>query len=234
MKKIIMLFLLVFSLKAVAAAPLMHLYWAQKWNENVEGFEKGEYQAFILGNLLPDIRYLVEIPREKTHFYGVSFCDVKEQYSPFMKGMIFHSVIDELREKVVMDSGIYSILEDVESDYLATLLKLVEDEILWEFYDGKKVFPFVKDVIEEELQTGIDPEMLKKWHGFLGYYLGSKPSQMLYSLALMDRPFFEIPVEKVERWVFLLPHLAENTAFRMHVENLLEKIQLEIDKKPCE
>lgn len=232
MKKVVVFSFLYFCLKLSAAAPLTHLYAAQLWNDYVEGFNKEESCAFFLGNLFPDIRYLAEIPREMTHINGVSFRDVKEHLSPFVKGLIFHSVIDELREHVVIESEIYSILEDVESEHLTTLLKLVEDEILWDMLDGKQFLPFLKSVIEEELQTGISPDLIRKWHFFLGYYLGNRPSHTLYSLALMDRPFLNIPSEIVQRWFFLLPQLAENPLFRTHVESLLEYIQLAMSFPP--
>lgn len=225
MKKLILLLFLFIFLRVEAAAPLTHLFFAEVWNNHVEGYEREELSSFILGNLFPDIRYVANISREMTHFENVGPLDVKEHFSPFLKGMILHSVIDEIREKIVVDSRIYEILNEIESPHLTTLLKLVEDEILWDHFDGKRYLPFLKNIIEAEVATGIPCDTIRKWHFFLGYYLGNKPSQMLYSLALMDRPFLNVPVDVVQRWAFLVPQLAENKVFLEYVETLIASIR---------
>lgn len=64
-------------------------------------------EAFLVGTLFPDIRYITHFPREKTHFNVNSLKEVGETSSPFDAGMKFHAWVDRVREEFVISSGIY-------------------------------------------------------------------------------------------------------------------------------
>lgn len=54
-----------------AAAPNTHVYFAQQWID-IHQMPEEDQNAFIIGTLFPDIRYLGTISRDKTHEKGVT------------------------------------------------------------------------------------------------------------------------------------------------------------------
>src|SRR5690606_28508994 len=100
MKLGIFLLIILNSIAAHAAGPILHAYLGLRWIEkHGSDFSPHEKQAFILGTLFPDIRYLADISREKTHFDVKTLKQVKKGQNAFEQGMRFHSYVDRKRSQ---------------------------------------------------------------------------------------------------------------------------------------
>ncbi len=76
------------------ATPITHVVLTDKiYNKFFSDKNKKE---FFIGTLLPDIRYLKVIERNKTHFENLAISDLKDDDS-FLSGMKFHSILDKTR-----------------------------------------------------------------------------------------------------------------------------------------
>lgn len=108
MKKLFLLSaLFVYSSFNFCPTPLTHHYFAFLFLSRMSYTEE-ESRAFLAGNQLPDIRYLVDpqtneplFPREQTHPKVASLEEVINCTNPYRAGLLFHSYIDVLRLPVV-------------------------------------------------------------------------------------------------------------------------------------
>jgi hypothetical protein len=87
-------------------------------------------KAFIIGTSFPDIRYIAKIDRNQTHFKHVSFDQVKKAKTSFQAGYLFHSLVDEVREKYLKEHNAYQMAP--QSKYTSFCLKVVEDQLLFQ------------------------------------------------------------------------------------------------------
>ncbi len=91
------------------AAPITHIVLTQKIFDKY--FRRLDHQLFFIGTLLPDIRYLGVIDRKETHYKNLSIKDLNGEKS-FLAGLKFHSILDEVREKFIIENDIYSLCMD--------------------------------------------------------------------------------------------------------------------------
>lgn len=207
-------------LPLAAAAPITHLYLAHQWQENFCLFQGEDLGAFLLGNLFPDIRYLGEVSRERTHETHVTLEKILLSQSPFLAGMRLHALVDEQREVLVVKWNVYEEIKEEEAVYQATLLKLIEDEILYHQVNVKFIKTQLENVLEEELAKGSSYASVQQWHKFLYHYLSLPPSQLLIHLAAQDKGFFNIPAETIKRWSQRLPYLSQKPELVSYVSDL--------------
>ena len=80
----------------------------------------------------PDIRYVSSLPRTATHTKNVTLQRVIDTENPFFAGVLFHTYVDEKRERIAQEQRIYDHLNDIPPRYKAHLLKVVEDELCYE------------------------------------------------------------------------------------------------------
>ena len=107
MKKVFFIFFIFIPFFLIGSNPIEHVYLANKFFENQKLFSKDEKKSFILGTLFPDIRYLNEISREKTHFKNIEILDVLNSKTPFEAGKKFHSFVDEKRDEFIIKNNIF-------------------------------------------------------------------------------------------------------------------------------
>lgn len=207
-----------------AAAPLTHLVLAQEFLKQTPFLQEAEIKPFLVGNVFPDIRYLGEISREETHEKEITLDDIFNAPSPFIAGMRLHALVDVFREDMVVYWNIYDLIEG--ESHPATLLKLIEDEILYEMVETQNFIPLFDEILTDELAWKVSLLTHHKWHYFLQRYLGKKPSQILVDLAERDMPYFNIPAETIRVWSTLVPQLAENEDLRNYVKVLMETFSL--------
>ena len=84
-----------------SAGPITHLYLAEVWcdmNGEPSEYNKG---LFLKGSTFPDIRYVANIARSKTHLRHVKYSSINEEDDWFEKGIKFHCFVDEKREAFV-------------------------------------------------------------------------------------------------------------------------------------
>lgn len=203
---------------------MTHLYFAEYfcrvhgiWNEK-------NVQEFMVGTLFPDIRYIAHIPREATHFPLKGLVDVLEEKSPFVAGMKFHAWVDIVREEIVVSSGIYEAVAPHADGHDATFLKCIEEEILADFYDGRKWSSCFDQASAEEKQFVSSDETLAKWHKMLQYSMGYRPSWLFWGASYLRPALFGIPAATIYNWSYSLPRLAQEPRFQEHVKLMHEKI----------
>ncbi|OGB84717.1 hypothetical protein A3F66_06935 [candidate division TM6 bacterium RIFCSPHIGHO2_12_FULL_32_22] len=148
------------------AAPLAHILLAVQILQTMP--DKDE-KAFIIGTSFPDIRYLGCISRDKTHIKNVTLDDIKKEKSSFKAGMMFHALVDEVREKYMNEHEIYKIFP--RSKLGDAALKFNEDLLLFpQLNDLDKYAYYFDSILFEELEF-IKSEYVKTWHKALKKYL---------------------------------------------------------------
>lgn len=220
-------FFLVFAFQLQAAGPLMHLFLAECWAYcRTENFNDEDLEAFYNGTSYPDIRYLARTDEDKTHMKVYSSNDVDKAATPFLKGVALHSLVDELRNQVIQESGIYGLLQDyVDLEHRETFLKLIEDEVLWEHCEGRKYIPYLMTTLDVECDKEVSHEAVERWHGFIMLYLQAPPSQSIQNLASMNSGFLDIPPDVLARWSTWIPELAREPIFQNHVLEIIKAIR---------
>lgn len=155
------------------AAPITHIVLSEKVLKNF--FPRTEKKKFFIGTSLPDIRYLGVVDRNATHFNKVKFPLIKDMDS-FNKGLIFHSIIDSVREELLLSKDLYSIMP--KSKYITQSIKLLEDQVLYnKIKNWSGICNYFKEILTEERNLGIDKESIRLWHNLLIDYYTSQPDE---------------------------------------------------------
>ncbi len=154
------------------AAPATHIVLANKiFDSQFSNFSK---KKFFIGAIFPDIGYLRVIERNKTHFNNVSLEGIKES-DDFRAGLLFHSLVDIVREQFMREKDVYSIIP--QSKFIIQTLKLFEDELFYERVENwNDIANFFETILQEELSFQIIEKDVKKWHDILRDYFLKAPS----------------------------------------------------------
>lgn len=205
-----------------AACPVTHVVMTKKLWEHFPHFDNKQKAEFIQGTLLPDIRYMVNIPRCGTHFENVTLDDVFNAPSAFQSGILFHSYVDQQREIFVINSGLYDYIAKYDAPRPATQIKLAEDEFLYSKGDWKAVRASMKKIHPEELKFGIPEVELQKWHVLMDYCFAYSPSTILWYLSVQGYAVMDVDVEEMEVTYELHKQLAQDPVIESHTNNLVE------------
>ncbi len=152
------------------AAPITHLFLADKfWDKHWEI----DWFQFFAWNCLPDIRYIDRtIERTKFHMKILTIDEILAEKSDFLKGVKFHSFVDEKRDYFYEENGVYT--PGTSDKVFIYSLKVLEDDILYsrlsirqKFIEFFTAYKFPSDDINEET--------IKKWKGVLCNYLSLQP-----------------------------------------------------------
>jgi len=153
------------------AAPITHVALTDKvYKKHFSDKDKGE---FYVGTSLPDIRYLGVVERDKTHFKNLSLKDVVNNNS-FDAGLMFHSLVDEVREQFMRRNNYYSLFPKSELQTQAS--KVLEDRVLYNRVDNwSDIISYFEKVYRSEIDLGIKSSDVKRWHQLLQEYFTNKP-----------------------------------------------------------
>jgi len=155
------------------ANQITHIVLAKKMGE--EFLNKFDQSAFLVGTIFPDVRYLKVVDREKTHFNGLSLKDVLDEKNSFIAGMKYHSLVDEVREKYMVDKDMYSLIPS--SRFITQALKIYEDEVLYSnVSDWDQVIAFLGRELNEEIELVEQIDKVKAWYLILQKYFKEKPT----------------------------------------------------------
>mgnify|MGYP001297491127 CR=1 FL=1 len=155
------------------ANQITHIVLAKKMGE--EFLNKFDQSAFLVGTIFPDVRYLKVVDREKTHFNGLSLKDVLDEKNSFIAGMKYHSLVDEVREKYLVDRNIYSLIPS--SRFITQALKIYEDEVLYSnVSDWDQVIAFLGRELNEEIELVEQIDKVKAWYLILQKYFKKEPT----------------------------------------------------------
>lgn len=221
-KAILLLIVGFLSLNVFAAAPAMHVTLGEKWLAvYAPNYTDEQKKLFLLGTVFPDIRYLGVIKRDQTHYKGMTLEKVQEAKSPFIRGMLFHSYVDEFRERCVRRSGIEKKLSEIPRRQQGTFLKLLEDQILHSQYRWSDFKKYLMSIPDDEKKFGLDLSSLTQWHTALTLYFATTPSNILQQVAMFDQSILTLDAATIKSWGMLLPKYAADPAMKGHVEELL-------------
>lgn len=176
-------------------------------------------KEFVLGSTFPDIRYITKnIKREDTHFKNITLEIVREKIREnkfFQAGVIFHSFVDELRDKYMNKKNVYKIMPRSENAVRA--IKFLEDNILYKKIQNKnQVIKYFDTILDEELkfytsEGCIYKSDVKNWHKLMQTYFEKEmdPQHRLVCYLLLKYP--KIPkiiiklIAYLAFWLKILP-----------------------------
>jgi hypothetical protein len=138
-------------------------------------FDRFDREAFLVGTVFPDIRYLKIIERDKTHFKGLSFQDILDEQNSFIAGLKYHSLVDEVREKYMVEKSIYTLIPS--SKFITQALKTYEDEVLYSnVSDWDCVIGYLNTFLPEETELVEQTDKVKAWHSLMQEYFKEPPT----------------------------------------------------------
>lgn len=230
-KFVVILWMLFISTYIYAAGPITHVFIAEKWLQYNSQYDQEQTAAFFVGTLFPDIRYMAKISRNKTHFKGLKLEDIKQAPNAFRAGLNLHCYLDEAREKMVIENHVYDLFKDFPpNSEIPSLLKLLEDEILFSKIDKDRVIECLLCIPEEELNFDIKLEIIRDWHELQACLLTYPPSEILKEMAAYNQPYLHIKAETVQLWNARFAELLQNPEIQKHVQNLEQKFEQEFSK----
>jgi hypothetical protein len=219
------LFLCTFT--AQAAAPIMHAYVAKIWLDKL-AIQNQDFDAFYVGTLFPDARYLGGFKRKKTHFKNVTLSEVYNQPNSFYKGLKLHSWLDDTREKFAVEYGVYKQLEKIPKKHRASFLKFIEDEIMFKQLDWQMVKSGLSNTYVYQSDFGADDKSLFIWHSLLKIYFSFPPSKSLSQLAMFQVDLGDIPQDVVATLSQALPLYAQSPYFQTYTKSLILHVNQKI------
>lgn len=168
------------------SALITHIVLAEKVFEKY--FTDMDKREFVVGTCFPDIRYLGVVEREKTHFEGYKFTDLKNEDS-FTAGLKLHSIVDnDMNRRFMKESTLLSFFPS-DFDHAHSAVKILEDVVLYEkVKNWGEIISYFDMVLDKEIQFGISPEAISKWHRRLIKYFGQKPDRVEDIVDIYDRP----------------------------------------------
>lgn len=198
------------------ALPITHIVLTEKIIDKF--FKDKNKKDFFVGTSFPDIRYLGVIDRSKTHYSNLSINDLRSDES-FLAGLKFHSILDETREKFILENNIYSLCP--ESKYITQSLKFLEDEIFYDHIKDWSVYiEYFNQVLECEKSYKIKQEYIIKWHKILQKYFQYKPDSNSITNFIIGMGFTEKIADEIKNNISIMK---QKTDIISIINNLYEK-----------
>lgn len=170
------------------ANQITHIVLTEKISNKIFGIFDRE--AFIIGTVFPDIRYLKVIDRDKTHFKGLSLKDVLAEKNSFTAGLKYHSLVDEVRERYMIEKGIYTLIPT--SKFITQALKVYEDEVLYPTVSTwAQITAYLDTVLIDEKELVKDINKIKMWHSLMSEYFKSNPTDNSRRIFILNIGFSE-------------------------------------------
>jgi hypothetical protein len=155
------------------AAPITHIVLSHKIFKT--HFKHHNKKEFFIGTSFPDIRYLWIIDREKTHF-TITSLPSQTKTSSFMAWIEFHSFVDHIREKYILQCNTYALCP--QSKYITHSLKILEDLIFYKHINDRKLFcDYFNQILASERNFWIDDKYIKFRHKTLQAYFAQEPNE---------------------------------------------------------
>ena len=187
------------------AGPITHIVLAMKALPllNVQ-----DIQEFIVGTSFPDIRHLGSIDRGSTHDHSKVLRDVQTAPSPFAAGMLFHSLVDTVREDFMVEHGLYSKIEDLP--HIVVAVKFYEDQLLYnKIKNWYEIESYFGKPLPDELVFGASKDQVSLWHKLIRNYCSEQPSQKSRRQLIVgmnpsektksEAKLFETELQKIEK-----------------------------------
>jgi hypothetical protein len=199
------------------ANQITHIALTEKLSDQL--FGKFDRNAFLVGTVFPDIRYLKVIDREKTHFKGLSFQDIADERNSFVAGMKYHSLVDEVRERYMVEKSIYAFIPS--SKFITHALKIYEDEVLYSnISDWNQVVAYLDEVLLEETRLVEQADKVKTWHSLMQEYFKEAPTDISRKDFILKVGFSEEIAIEINELILQMRQIPE---VREIIQDLFEK-----------
>jgi len=206
-----------------SASSLFHVLIAEKWLQAFECYNEEEKRAFMVGTIFPDIRYIANIPREKTHEYHLTIQEIRETRDPFIKGMRVHAFVDETRENFLQSNPIVEEFRGYPGDAVL-FLKILEDEIVFSTY-GKNLAAslcsYLQTVEKGALGFSIPLSIIREWNAIQSQFLGCRPRDLFQKLAQSHERFSGFPEKTIIQVAAFLPKYSDKREIKRYVSSLV-------------
>jgi hypothetical protein len=200
MQKLVFWGIFFVSLSIKAAAPVVHIYCADLYFQHCKPtYTQEQRDSFMRGNLFPDIRYVAHIPRTETHVKDVTLTQINNTKDPFVAGKLFHSYVDEQREKVAQRAKIYDHLITIPQKHKSRFLKGVEDELCYNKITPRQVISALRKYDSAEKNSGISFLILSTWHRILQEYVKTSFLTLMKKKARTKSGYFKMTPEMVKQ-----------------------------------
>lgn len=155
-------------------------------------------QAFFVGTLFPDIRYLGQVHRNQTHLEAKNLKEVQEEKDAFIAGMRFHQLTDVVRRDFMIEKNIYQYIP--ETNFVESSLKIFEDELFYaRCHAYPEVMSYLDVILDEERQFSMNDQMLMHWHHALKEYISVPPSDSSRDIFIMALRFTKKDAEEMNQ-----------------------------------
>ena len=231
-KTFFLLLLTSISTSLFTAAPVVHVCLAELYLKQCQPtYTKKDKEAFIIGTLFPDIRYLARIDRKKTHSEGVTLKNVMQADNPFTAGKLFHSYVDEQRRKIALKENIWDHLKNIPANMPGysgasskfskdSFLKIIEDELCYTTLDAHHTITTLKSYHKEEEKFRIPYYTIRAWHRNLRSYFRQSPLALLKERIRTKRGYFGWSPARVKECYNLMQSYTQDEKVISYVKKL--------------
>lgn len=184
------------------AAPITHAYLTKSFFYHFSKYTAAEENEFMVGTLFPDIRYLGDVTRHDTHCHCEDIClqQVLDEPDPFTAGVKFHCYVDIVREKLLVQDGLYDKIRKNIPTNTSTFVKLAEDEILYQEKNWSDVLVALTTIYPQEREYDVPEKSIVKWHKVLTMLFSSSPSFSLNMLSLSGKGIAGVTSTEIQHW----------------------------------
>ncbi len=192
------------------AAPITHIALTDKIFDKY--FKDKDKSAFCVGTVFPDIRFLGEVEREKTHLRISSLEEVEKEQDPFLAGVKFHDFVDFIRTKFYGNKketllGLLIKLNILPENFtgadlakLNRVSKLVEDESVYAQVDNWADYvEYLNRVYKGEVNFGVSISGIRHWHKMLQDYFMGKPDTTSRNKFFLELNWPKERIDKIEQ-----------------------------------
>jgi len=179
------------------ASQISHVVYGEKVKDLFLKDRVIDEKKFYIGTLFPDIRYLAQISREKTHIENPVSEALSGIENDFELGVYVHSLVDKEWVRKLHESRVFEL---VGRDPLTPqVLKFLVDQIVYPYFsDWEKVGKYLDDILDEEIV--LVPEIkVRRWHDGLQFYFSSPPRREAVVKLTKIMNFSEDEIEAVTR-----------------------------------
>jgi hypothetical protein len=209
------------SYTPLSAGPVIHALLTDHFFRLVPKYDDSEKEAFRAGSLFSDIRYLGQLSCTDS-YSNATLQDILNEPSPFIAGMMFHDLVDSLRENFVVQGNHHQLLADLSIEHPSTYLKFLEDEIIFPSLEKSHWKDLVKNIHPDERLWGVDEEVLKRWHYLLDLSFSYYPSTLIFLAHLKGKGLLNVSPEELAIWYATFEPTAKRDDVKTYVTNLFK------------
>lgn len=211
----ILLVLLNITTSLFNAASLLPVYLAEQFIQNCKHYRQAEKKDF---SLLPDLKdaYIVQ-RKHSTHPTTITLEHIKACTDALQTSKHLHCCLDETPRHLIKAWNIYASMHSFSHGYNPTLLKFIEDEIIFDYAETKTIQQLVTTSAQSlTLPSGV----LEKWYMNLSQYFSKRPIALSHQLCSIEQKVYQSASFCNKKWALHLPSLARQEIMASYIEKI--------------